>query len=156
MTVSAAGCDVTADIDSWIEALKKVSAQDIVHFLAAGYDHLVNNILKTGACVVNAVASTVKATRTHFWRGFRSTVGSSAVVPSHRTPVRGRGHTGRGRNFGGKTRHHPYRRHWNKIPIIAKQCRSTLQLYVVFAILVATFTTNLAFFFFSFFFLYLI
>jgi hypothetical protein len=104
-------CDVTADIDSRIEALKKVSAQDGVHFLAIGYDHLVKNIVKTSAGAVNATASVAKATRSHFWRGFRSTVGSSAAVPSYRRTFRGRGHIGRGRNFGGKTRHHPYRGH---------------------------------------------
>ncbi len=80
-------------------------------FEAAGYDHLVKNIIKSSAGVVNTAASATKSARSHFWRGFRSTVGSSAVAPSHRTPVRGRGHMGSGRNFGGKVRHHPYKRH---------------------------------------------
>jgi hypothetical protein len=109
-TCCVTDCNTTADIESRIEAVKKVSAQDGVHFTSAGYDHLVNCIVNTPAGVAKNEANATKSVRSHFWRGFRSTVGSSAGAPNHRTPARGRGHMGRGRNFGGRLRHHPYKR----------------------------------------------
>jgi hypothetical protein len=109
-TCCVTDCTTTADIDSRIEAVKKVSAQDGVHFTSAGYDHLVKSIVSMTAGVAKNEANATKSVRSHFWRGFRSTVGSSAVAPNHRTPARGRGHMGRGRNFGGRLRHHPYKR----------------------------------------------
>ncbi len=65
-TCCVTDCNVTSDIDSRIEALKKVTTQDGVHFLATGYDHLVTNIVRTSAGMVNAMPSAAKASKSHF------------------------------------------------------------------------------------------
>jgi hypothetical protein len=109
-TCCVTDCNVTSDIDSRIEALKLVMAKDSVHFLSTGYDNMVTSIVRTCAGTLNVKPAAAKASKSHFWRGFRSTVGSSASTPSSRPSYRGRGHYGRGRGYGGTNRHHPYKR----------------------------------------------
>jgi hypothetical protein len=109
-TCCVTDCTATSDIDSRIDALKLVMAKDSVHFLSTGYDNMVNSIVRTCEDTLSAKPVAAKASKTHFWRGFRSVVGSSASTPSSRPSYRGRGHYGRGRGYGGTNRHHPYKR----------------------------------------------
>jgi hypothetical protein len=101
-------CKAAADIDTRIDALKLVTAQDSVHFLNTSYDHLVENILRTDASTTSAAASTTRVQKSHFWRGFRSTVGSSASTLSNWPSTRGHGHYSRGKSFRCNNRHHPF------------------------------------------------
>jgi hypothetical protein len=116
-TCCVTDCIGTADINTRIEALKQVTAKDSIHFLATGYDNLVKHIMLTlarPACTTNRKHNTAKV---HYWRGFRSPIGSS-LVANHvmeKTACqhsRGRGDHSRSRYCGHQhhNRFHPYRR----------------------------------------------
>jgi hypothetical protein len=101
-------CATTANITVRIDALKTVTAHDSVHFLGVGYDNLVRNILHENNTRGGSGDNKPASTKSHFWRGFRSTVGAATVTPSSRPnqPLsRGRGSSGRGRGFRGGHRH---------------------------------------------------
>jgi hypothetical protein len=102
-----ADCLATANTVSRLEALKKVCAQDGVHFTADGYNNLVNTILRCDSLlsVKNKIANTVK--QSHYWRGFKSSRGSVLGNTSTRGGSRG-GKLGRGGRF--IRPFHPYRR----------------------------------------------
>ncbi len=103
-------CASTANITVRLDALRSVTANDSVHFSSVGYDNLVRNILRENIREVSGDKRQLSS-KTHFWRGFRSTVGAAAVTPSYRPnwlPSRDRGGNGRGRTFRGGRRHHPF------------------------------------------------
>ncbi len=102
-----ADCPTTANTVSRLEALKKVCAQDGVHFTPEGYDNLVSSILKNDSqlSVNNMVTNT--SARNHYWRGFKSNRGSASVSVNPRGSSRG-GKFGRGGRF--IRQFHPYRR----------------------------------------------
>jgi hypothetical protein len=103
-------CATTANITVRLDALRTVTANDSVHFSSVGYDNLVRNILRESITRDVSGDKRPLSSKTHFWRGFRSTVGAAAVTPSSRPnwpPSRGRGSNGRGRTFCGGHRHHP-------------------------------------------------
>jgi hypothetical protein len=100
-------CPTTANNASRIESLKSVFTQDGVHFTAEGYDNLVASVNKSVSSLTmsTSVASTSK--KQHYWRGFKSLIGSSVTVPHVRGGVRG----GKAARGGRPFRHfHPYRR----------------------------------------------
>jgi hypothetical protein len=72
-----------------------------------GYDHLVRNILHISALCECSGAGKSNAVKTHFWRGFRSLVGSVAAAPDNRQHLQGRRGQTRGRLFRGHSCHHP-------------------------------------------------
>jgi hypothetical protein len=100
-------CIPTARIIIRLEALKTVTARDRVQFLSIGYDHLVRSILHTDAIASSGRDRMPDASKSHFWRGFRSTAGSAVTTTNDRPSSRGRGGHGRGRSFRGGNRHHP-------------------------------------------------
>jgi hypothetical protein len=102
-----ADCSATANTVSRLEALKKVCAQDGVHFTLEGYSNLVNTILKCDSLlsVKSKIATVVK--QSHYWRGFKSSRGSVLGNTSTRGGSRG-GKFGRGGRF--IRPFHPYRR----------------------------------------------
>ncbi len=106
-------CTSTANIDSRLEALKTVTAQDSVHFLSPGYDNLICNILHTDTVVQGSSGNKPISSKSHLWRGFRSTVGAAATTPSNWPISRGRGNHDRGRSLRGGSHDqlfHPYQK----------------------------------------------
>ncbi len=93
-----ADCPTTANTVSRLEALKKVCAQDGVHFTADGYNNLVSSILKSDSLLSdnNKVANVAR--HNHYWRGFKSTRGSAFGTTNTRGGSRG-GKFGRGGRF---------------------------------------------------------
>jgi hypothetical protein len=83
-TCCVTDCTATSDIDSRTDALKYVMAKDGVHFLSTGYDNMVSSIVRTCADTLSVKPAAAKSSKSHFWRGFRSVVGSSASTPSSR------------------------------------------------------------------------
>jgi hypothetical protein len=102
-----ADCPTTANTASRLDALKKVCAQDGVHFTPEGYDSLVSSILRNDSqlSVNNTVIST--SARSHYWRGFKSNHGSATAAVNTRASSRG-GKFVRGGRF--IRQFHPYRR----------------------------------------------
>jgi hypothetical protein len=92
---------------SRLGALKKVCAQDGVHFTSDGYNNLVSSILKTDSLLSTTNRVSNMSTRTHYWRGFKSVRGSASVPTNMRGGLRG-GKFGRGGRF--TRQFHPYRR----------------------------------------------
>jgi hypothetical protein len=87
-------CASTVNITVRLDALRTVTANDSVHFSSVGYDNLVRNILRESITRDVSGDNRQLSSKTHFWRGFRSTVGAAAVTPSsrpNRPPSRGRG-----------------------------------------------------------------
>ncbi len=115
-------CLVTADINTRVEALKHVTAKDGIHFHATGYNNLVKSIMGTLAHPTNTTSRKQYASKVHYWRGFRSPIGSNLMAfhenkKGARQHHRGRGdQRGRGdhnRSRRGHQHHnpfHPYRR----------------------------------------------
>jgi hypothetical protein len=104
-----ASCPVTSNTVTRLDALKKVCAQDGVHFSPEGYRNLVNSILKCESLlsVKSAIATPTSAKQCHYWRGFKSYQGSALGNMNLRGAMRS-GKLGRG---GRPIRHfHPYRR----------------------------------------------
>ncbi len=103
-----------------IEKLRNVFAPDGVHFTRVGYVNIVKNCLTCFSTIAERVVSSAFADRprTHYWRGFRSLVGASALMVtscSGGSGRRGGSHTGFPVNQhrgGGQGRRpfHPYRR----------------------------------------------
>jgi hypothetical protein len=72
-----------------VEALKAVTAADGVHFTDMGYDCMVKNIVQipakpTGIPQTKAPPGTSKM---HYWRGFRSPVGSAVNMTISNGPL---------------------------------------------------------------------
>ncbi len=115
-------CMTTANIDTWIGALRNVTASDSVHYQSSCYDNLVKNILITKMSS-KQVATGTQSTRMHFWHGFRSPVGGNTAVPTGTFSLRGagigrllRGKTHRGR-WASYAAHsfHPYKKNWARV-----------------------------------------
>jgi hypothetical protein len=84
-----------------------------VHFTDMGYDIMVKNIVQlpakpTGTPQPKAPPGTSKM---HYWRGFRSPVGSAVNLPNSKWTSRGRGAQARAGSHRDTRHHHPYRRH---------------------------------------------
>jgi hypothetical protein len=102
-----ADCPATANNAMRIESLKCVCAQDGVHFTPEGYDNLVASVNKSVSSLTLSTSVTSSSKKQHYWRGFKSLVGSSVAHMHVRGNARG-GKTARG---GRPFRHfHPYRR----------------------------------------------
>jgi hypothetical protein len=67
---------------SRIEKLRKVTAPDGVHFTRVGYLNIVKNCETCFSTIAerDASSSSVVSQRTHYWRGFRSRVGATALM----------------------------------------------------------------------------
>jgi hypothetical protein len=104
-----ADCPATANTVTRLDALKKVGAQDGVHFSPEGYRNLVDSILKCDSLlsVKSKIATATAAKQCHYWRGFKSSRGSALGNTSMRGAMRG-GKFGRGGRF--VRPFHPYRR----------------------------------------------
>jgi hypothetical protein len=115
-TCCVTDCIPPANVDNRIEALRAVTAKDGVHFSDIGYDRMVKHIMQIPAKphIATSVRSTSGTAKVHYWRGFRSPVGSTANVNNSRSTVQGRGAHARGGLHRGTRHHnpyHPYRRH---------------------------------------------
>ncbi len=106
----ATDCPATANTASRLEALKRVCAQDGVHFSSIGYDNLAASITNGEVLTADNPTSAMRSKKQHYWRGFRSTVGSTIASSSTRGGVRS-GKSGR-IEWGGRQLRpfHPYRR----------------------------------------------
>jgi hypothetical protein len=106
-TCCVTDCIPTADTNTRLKALRTVTARDGIHFLEAGYDWLVRNILNSSEHPSSKAKQSIKA-KQHYWRGFRSPVGTN--TPGTNTQgVNSRG--GHARNRSHRTLHfHPYKR----------------------------------------------
>ncbi len=104
-----ADCPATANTATRLGALKKVCAQDGVHFAPDGYHNLVELIVKCDSLlsVKSVIAAPTAAKQCHYWRGFKSCRGSALGNTSLRDATRG-GKFGRGGRFA--RTFHPYRR----------------------------------------------
>ncbi len=71
-----ADCPTIANTLSRLEARKKVSAQDGVHFTADGYTNMANAILRGESQLSETSKMFRSAKQSHYWRGFRSIRGS--------------------------------------------------------------------------------
>jgi hypothetical protein len=72
-------CTMTANIDTRLEALRRVTASDGIHYQSSGYENIVKNILG----VQHAAKQMVNCSQTpklHFWRGFWSPIGSKTAM----------------------------------------------------------------------------
>jgi hypothetical protein len=98
-------CDKTANTQTRITCLKEVTASDGIHFSVDGY----RNLARRGQNCIRALLSAPPrpAKRSsHFWRGFKSQLGSKRSLTTPAPPVRGRGVSRLQRQRG----FHPYRR----------------------------------------------
>jgi hypothetical protein len=88
--------------------MRKVTSKDGVHFVAAGYGNLAARV--TASLVAMAAAPRREPKNiTHFWRGFKSDIGSMKPKVPVSVTVRGRGHSNlRGRRLA--RGFHPYHR----------------------------------------------
>jgi hypothetical protein len=110
-------CTTTANIDTRIEALRRVTASDGIHYQSSGYENLVKSILGVQQPAKQMVNSS-QTTKLHFWRGFRSQIVSnttvSAVNPNHGgvsscRPTRGRLQRGKWYSYASHA-FHPYKK----------------------------------------------
>jgi hypothetical protein len=74
-------CTTTANIDTRNDVLRNMTASDGIHYQISGYCNLVKNIL-VSKMAAKQVAIGTQSTKMHFWRGFRSPVGSNTTVPT--------------------------------------------------------------------------
>jgi hypothetical protein len=131
-------CSVTACSDERIKGLRSVTAKDSVHYVDTGYKNLAGRCVE---CLLKMLKKSNKEVETKpektgsptsfFWRGFRSTRGSSRQKrphgwnPGSQGPrgsaigiARGRAAAARGRarsahgqlHYGGNSSFHPYKR----------------------------------------------
>ncbi len=112
-TCCVTDCIPTATVDTRVEALKAVTANDGVHYTDTGYDCMVKNIVQIpvkpqGIPQSKAPPGTSKM---HYWRGFRSPVGSAVNLTNSKWAARGRGAQARGGSHRDTRHYHPYRRH---------------------------------------------
>jgi hypothetical protein len=90
-------CKATANLKDRIVEMRKVTSKDGVHFVAAGYSNLAARVTASLVALAAAPRSESKSI-VHFWRGFKSDIGS--MKPKAPVSVRGRGHNNlRGRHF---------------------------------------------------------
>ncbi len=93
-----ADCPATASPVTRLDALKKVCAQDGVHFSPDGYRNLVDSILRCDSLLSVKSKIATAAKQCHYWRGFKSSRGSALGNTSIRGAMRG-GKFGRGGRF---------------------------------------------------------
>ncbi len=77
-------CPTTANTPTRIEALQPVCAPDGVHFSPTGYDNLVAAITQSPVMALEVTSGTERQPKIHYWRGFRSAVGSSSALNNNR------------------------------------------------------------------------
>ncbi len=104
-------CTATANLETRLDHLRTITASDGVHFSADGYNNLVKNIVSNMETTSVKVANAPRNTCPHFWRGFRSPIGS--IHPTSSNSGSRRGHNlklraGHGRGF--IPPFHPYRK----------------------------------------------
>jgi hypothetical protein len=112
-TCCVTDCIPTATVDIRVDALRAVTAKDGVHFLDTGYDCMVKHIVQIPAKHQNTPSTRPPSgtSKMHYWRGFRSPVGSVANVNNSRWAFRGRGAHARGGSHRDTRHYHPYGRH---------------------------------------------
>jgi hypothetical protein len=117
-TCCIADCIPTATVDIRVEALKAAMAADGVHLTDMGYDLMVKSIVQLSAKPTSTTHSDAPSgtSKMHYWRGFRSPVGSVVNLPSSNWTSRGRGAQARGAQARAcphrdNRQYHPYRRH---------------------------------------------
>ncbi len=125
-------CPVTACKDDRLKGLRSVTAKDGVHYVDAGYKNLAGRCMDCLSKMLSHESQKPEKTgkpTSFFWRGFRSTRGSSRQKRSHNMMIHGtrgssmniaRGQAGstRGRaraaygqgHYGNSSKFHPYRR----------------------------------------------
>jgi hypothetical protein len=113
-------CIPTANTSARIKELHKVMDKNGVHFTTDGHQNMAK---RCTACIKALIQSKSKKSKhsTHFWRGFKSPVGSKRTAlhrPGSTRGQHGRGqgpqHGGRGQILCGRTMsrsYHPYRRY---------------------------------------------
>jgi hypothetical protein len=101
-------CKTTANLNDRVIEMRKVTSKDGVHFVAAGYGNLAARVTASLIALAAAPRRENKST-VHFWRGFKSDIGSLKPKVPVTVTVRGRGHNSlRGRHFA--RGFHPYHR----------------------------------------------
>jgi hypothetical protein len=101
-------CKATANLNERIAEMRKVTSKDGVHFMAAGYGNLAARAIAGLVALAAAPRKELKTT-THFWRGFKSNIGSMEPKVSAPGTARGRDHGNlRGRRLA--RGFHPYYR----------------------------------------------
>jgi hypothetical protein len=93
-------CSVTACTDDRLKGLKSVTAKDGVHFVDAGYKNLADRCMDCLSKMLSHESHIPEKTgklTSFFWRGFRSTRGSTRQKRSHSEMIRG----ARGLSAGG-------------------------------------------------------
>jgi hypothetical protein len=106
-TCCVTDCIPTADAQTRVNALRTVTACDGIHFLGARYDWLVRNILNSSEQPSSKVKQFTKA-KQHYWRGFRSLVGTNTLGANTQA---GNSRGGHARNRAHRTlQFHPYKR----------------------------------------------
>ncbi len=85
-------CSVTACTDERLKSLRSVTAKDGVHFVDVGYKNLAGRSIECLSKMLNhesPAPEKISKPTSFFWRGFRSTRGSSRQKRSHSMMVRG-------------------------------------------------------------------
>jgi hypothetical protein len=101
-------CKATANLNDRVVEMRKVTSKDGVHFVAAGYGNLAARVTASLVALAAAPRREPKSI-VHFWRGFKSDIGSMKPKVSVSVTVRGRGHSNlRGRRLA--RGFHPYHR----------------------------------------------
>jgi hypothetical protein len=90
-TCCVTDCSPTANSVMRVDALKKVTARDSIHFLNMGYDHLVKNIMQTFAYPESTPTGKHLTAKVYYWQGFRSPMGSSVAASNTSHPFHGHG-----------------------------------------------------------------
>jgi hypothetical protein len=83
-------CTTTASTSARLEGLRTVTASDGIHFTPSGCTNMVNRCIRSLHSLLSTSEKKEKSI-THFWKGFRSTKGSSHVTASRGLVTRGRG-----------------------------------------------------------------
>jgi hypothetical protein len=102
-------CSQTAPCSSRVDALKQVSARDGVHFTIDGYKVMANNLISEAESMKRSDRQPTLLAKSHYWRGFKSLVGSCVLTGAHALRVRVVFQGQRG-NRKAKP-YHPYKRH---------------------------------------------
>jgi hypothetical protein len=103
-------CPTTANTTTRMEALKTVCAPDGVHFLPAGYENLVTAITHAPIRALDLAPGNDRQAKVHYWRGFRSAVGTCSVPSNNRCSLRGGKSVKNDRVIRNPGFFHPYRR----------------------------------------------
>jgi hypothetical protein len=110
-TCCVTGCISTADLQTRVREIKKVTAKDNIHFTAEGYANIARHILsaqRPARSTTHTAPAQQSEAKKHYWRGFRSSVGANSSEGSQRNA---RGYYKSHRAATHRTvHHHPYKR----------------------------------------------